>query len=499
MDIKKDLEYVKKEQKQIYILMGIDNLLSWDQSVNLPEDASRTRAEQISLIQSKIHEIKSSKKLFSKLKSLSKKKLKKEDEIIIKKFYRIVSKARKIPPTLIKDLSKEEVLGNRSWEKARIKDNFRIFEPHLEKLVKLKRKEAKFIGLPGHPYNSLLDKFEEGMTVEKLKEEFGILKIGLLEILKKIKSSKGYKNHPKEISFKKFSNENQVKLDRDVMERIGLKKSFSRIDFSTHPFTTRIGDDDVRITTAIRKNPLFSFNSTIHESGHGLYEANMPKEYRYTFVCDAPSYGLHESQSRIWENNIGLSKPFWKFYSKKFNESLRTKYSSDKFYNFVNKIEDNPIRIEADEIHYILHIILRFEMELALIEGKIKVRDLPKIWNAKVKEYFGIKVKNDSEGVLQDTHWSSGLFGYFPTYAIGTIYATQLYNQMKKEIKDLDNDLEKGDFSKISNWLKEKVHKKGATLTAEGIIKELTGEGLNSKIFLDYLNEKYSKIYGYKI
>lgn len=497
MSTKKDLEYVKKEQEELSILSRIAAILEWDDSVNLPPEGSKDRSEQLSLIKSQIHKRELSNKLFSKTKKLLKKSVSKDDRIILKKLYKTIKKARKLPTKFVEELTKEESISRNAWEAARKENDFKIFEPHLEKIVKLKRREAKYISLPGHPYNSLLDEFEEGMTVEKLKIEFDKLKLGLLEIIKKINSSK---KKFKQINFKNFDKEQQMPLVYDVVERMGLKKSFSRLDFSTHPFTDRMGDKDIRITTAIRKeDPSFAFSSSIHEAGHGLYEANLPKEYSKTFVYDSPSYGLHESQSRIWENNIGLSRPFWKFYYKKFNEILKEKKSPEEWYEFSNKLKETPIRISSDEVHYALHIILRFEIELGLIEGKIKVHDLPKVWNKRTKEYFGITPKNDVEGVMQDVHWPSGLFGYFPTYAIGTIYAAQLQKKMKEEIKDFDKFLEKGDFSKVSNWLKEKVHKKGATKSAEEIIGEVTGEGLNSKVFLDYLDKKYSKIYGYKI
>ena len=500
MGIKQDLNFIRKEQKEIVTLMRVGAVLGWDQLVNLPKEGSQDRAEQIALIESKIHKKLVSKKLFTKIKKILKNKnLPSEEGLVLKKLYKNILKAKKLPEAFVTVLSKATSMSESAWQEAKEKNDFKIFQPHLEKIIKLKKIECKYLGFPGHPYNSLLDFFEEGMTVEKLKREFKILKLGLIEIINKIKKTEKYKKQQKKLTKKKFQTKYQMELIRDVVKRIGLSNTSTRLDFSVHPFTTQLGIKDVRITTAIRENPLFAFQAAMHEAGHGLYNLNLPENYSHTFLYDGASHGLHESQSRIWENNVGLSKPFWRFYFKEFKKKFNLKVSLNEWYEEINQLENTSIRLNSDEIQYCLHIIMRFELELELIEGKIQVKDLPKIWNKKIKEYFGIEVKNNSEGVLQDSHWSSGLLGYFPTYALGTIYASQLYDKIKEEIPTMEREIEKGNFTKMSKWLNEKIHNVGSTKPADKIIQNVCGEGLNVQFFLDYLNDKYSKIYKYKL
>ena len=285
-----------------------------------------------------------------------------------------------------------------------------------------------------------------------------------------------------------------IELTKDVTKKMGLEETNFRIDLSEHPFTTKIGFNDVRITTNIRDKPLFAFESTIHEAGHALYELGCPEKHKFDVLGEAPSLGIHESQSRFWENMIGKSKPFWKYYFKLFDKKFKLG-NFEEWYFELNQINPSPIRIESDELHYCLHVILRFELELSLIDGSIEVKDLPKLWNKKMKEYIGIMPKNDVEGVLQDVHWSGGNIGYFPTYAIGTIYASQLYKRLKSKNKNLEKDISKGDFTKITKWLKVNIHQHGRKFLAEEIIKKATGEGLNIETYLDYLTKKYTSLY----
>ncbi|MEK6881140.1 MAG: carboxypeptidase M32, partial [Nanoarchaeota archaeon] len=369
---------------------------------------------------------------------------------------------------------------------------------HLEKIVELKKRESKYMGLEGHPYNGLLDSFEEGMTAEKLKNRFEVLKQGILTLLRKIESSKRYREQKLILMKREFSKEEQIELSKDVAKRIGLTEDRTQIDFSEHPFTNTIDLDDVRITTNVRKDPMFCFGSTIHETGHALYELQFPEKHRFDVLADAPSLGMHESQSRFWENMIALNKPFWKYYFPVWNKKFHLRNDFPQWFREVNQVVPGMIRIESDEIHYCLHIILRFELELGLISGEIRVKDLPKVWNEKMKEFFGKTPETVKDGVLQDVHWAEGYFGYFPTYALGTIYAAQLYNSLKRDIPDIENDISRGNFSKVREWLKENIHKYGRKMFAEDIVKKTCGEGLNVNVFLNYLNEKYGEIYDLK-
>jgi carboxypeptidase Taq len=261
-----------------------------------------------------------------------------------------------------------------------------------------------------------------------------------------------------------------------------------------------MGDNDVRITTNFgRKGPLFSFFSTVHEAGHALYELNMPKEeFKDTVISDSPSLGLHESQSRFWENMIGRSKPFWKLFYPVFKQEisyLKNSVNIDEWYKYVNLVKPSLIRVEADELTYCLHVILRFELEVGLMEDKFSVASLPQLWNEKMNEILGVTPKNDLEGVLQDMHWSGGSIGYFPTYAIGSIYSSQIFKKISEVNKNLNQEIEKGYFTNIIKWLQENIHKYGRLFTADEIIKKACGEGLNSRVYVDYLKDKYYNIY----
>jgi carboxypeptidase Taq len=384
------------------------------------------------------------------------------------------------------------------WQEAREKDKFLLFAPHLEKIVELEKEYCRFIDLPGPAYNSLLDEYEEGMTVETLKKEFAYLKPQITEILEKITSSDVYGRQ--QAFDMKFDVEKQKRICDFVVKKMNLPKRRSRLDVSTHPFTTSMGDDDVRITTNYeRKNPLFSFFSTVHEAGHALYELGLPRdEFKDTVISDAPSLGLHESQSRFWENMIARNKHFWNYFYSEFQKIAPEKLKDmdiETWYRYVNQVRPSFIRVEADELTYCLHVILRFEIELALMEEKISVSELPQVWNEKMHDLLGITPNNDKEGVLQDMHWSGGSFGYFPTYAIGTIYASQLFKQLSKEKTDIYEQIEQGNFKNILTWLREHIHRYGRLMTADEIIKKTCGDGLNSKVFVSYLKDKYYPLY----
>lgn len=493
--IQKSIEIIEKYQKEIQLLSQTTALLEWDHQTYMPKNAHISRSEKVAFLKSLIHEKMTNKTFEDSVNFLKDKDLDERYKIMIKRLSKRISKQKSLPKEFVEELSIATSEGYNQWIKARQKKDFSIFAPALEKIIILKRKEAEYYGLPGHPYNSLLDDFEEGMTVERLKPLFEDLKKDLIILIKKIKSSSDYSNKTSSLTDNEFPKENQIELAKEVSIAMGLTESDSRLDFSEHPFSTRIGKSDVRITTNIRDNPMFSFSSTIHEAGHGLYELNLPDDELYTVLGDAPSYGLHESQSRFWELLIGLSKQFWEYYFPKFEENFNLKIDFEDWYKEINAIKTPLIRIESDEIHYCLHIIIRFELELALIEGSLEVKDLKEAWNKKYVEYIGILPPDDVKGVLQDVHWSEGYIGYFPSYAIGTIYASQIFNQIKKEDPKIEEDISNGNFEYLRQYLDKNIHKIGNKKNADDIIKEITGEGLNPKIFIDHLYEKFSGIY----
>lgn len=494
--MKKDLDLVYKYQKEMTLLEQANALLNWDEETYMPQKGIQARGEQAAYLSALVHEKAVSEEFFSALKRLKSAGLKKREKLMVDKLHKDILKSRKLPREFVEEFSRATTLASHAWREARKKNSFEVFRPHLQKIVDLSRERSRLIKLPGHPYNSLLDDYEEGMTTERLKPIFEKLKLELIELLKKIESSEIYKKQKRKFLHVNFPEDKQMMLVRDVADRMGIDNQKARIDLSEHPFTTKVGTGDVRFTTNFRKDPLFSFGSTVHEAGHALYELGMPEKDIYNILGNAPSLGLHESQSRFWENMIGKSLSFWRFYFPKFNKTFKLNTNFKDWYREVNYVFPGKIRIESDEVHYCLHVILRFEIELGLLDGSIKVRNLPKIWDAKMKEMFGVTPKNYVEGVLQDVHWSFGNIGYFPTYAIGTMYSAQIYEALKKRYPGIEKDIGKGKFLKIKNFLNKNIHSKGNKYLADEVIKQVCGEGLNPDVYVRYLNQKYGKIYG---
>jgi carboxypeptidase Taq len=498
--MKESLDFIYKEQKELSHFGGIAALLGWDQMTYMPQKGSEERAEQLCMISRLAHERVISDEFYNHLKKLDEMSntLTEKDRIIVIKLKEDVEKARKVPSEFVEKMSKTTSLAYTAWEEAREKNKFSLFAPHLEKIIELEKQYCVYVKLPGHPYNSLLDDYEEGMTVDTLRKEFGALRPQLVEILKEITTSAVYqKQQPMKMKLGVFQ---QKELCSILLKQMKLPADRSRLDVSTHPFTTTMADDDVRITTNYeREGLLSSFFSTVHEAGHALYELGLLKgEYKDTVISDAPSLGIHESQSRFWENMIARSKPFWTYFAPMFNKIAPDTYkgmNTETWYRAINQVRPSFIRVEADELTYCLHVILRFELELDLIEEKITVAELPQCWNEKITDFLGITPKTDKEGVLQDMHWSGGDFGYFPTYAIGTIYASQLFKQFLKEHTTMKEEISQGNFTAILNWLSEHVYQYGRLMTADEIIKKTCGEGLNSNVFVTYLKEKYYPLY----
>ncbi len=496
------LDFIYKQQKELSVIGGIGALLGWDQMTYMPEKGASERGEQSALLSSLAHKRVVSDEFWNHILRLRKESifsnLSTENQHVVKRLHKDVEKSRKIPEDFVKRSAKITTMAYPAWQKARNKSDFSIFQTHLEKIVELQNEYCEYINLPGSRYDTLLDDYEEGMTTDKLRTEFSLLKKKLKTILDKVLSSKMYENQ-QNLSLT-FSKNIQQKLCHHIFNQMNLPTEKSRIDESTHPFTTSLGNDDVRITTNYdRENPLFSFFSTIHEAGHALYELGMPTgKYKDTVIADSPSLGIHESQSRFWENMIARSKPFWEYYYLEFKKQAGSKMkdvSFETWYRHVNSVKPSFIRVEADELTYCLHVILRFELEADLMEEKLTVSELPQAWNEKMNEILRVTPPTDKEGILQDMHWSGGAIGYFPTYALGSIYASQLFDQLEKERPEIIKEIRKGDFNHILSWLRTNVHQYGRMMTAEEIIKKTCGEGLNAERFTSYLSNKYLNLY----
>jgi carboxypeptidase Taq len=504
-DRNSDMMLLRKIDAELSSLGAISSLLRYDAETIMPKAAIEERAVHTSYIDRKYHELRTSKVLQQCVAKLSQKemfaKLSLVDQKIVARHKKKLLRYLNVPPEFVEELSRARTLAGSAWERAREKNNFKVFMPHLKKLVELKKKEAKLIDPHEHPYNVLLDDFEEGMTISELDVFFPELKVGIIEILENVQHSKVYKEKTKEKT-KHFvlERDDEKKIVQDIMERILPEKKRYLLGSSIHPFSTIISPNDVRITTAYRKDqPFFSFTSVTHEAGHALYDLGMGKKLADTILFDAPSYGMHESQSRFWENHVTKSENFWEYYYPIYKRLCKSKIpTKQQLFREINKVSPSLIRIESDEVTYALHIIIRYEIERLLLEGKISVEDLPKEWNARYKKYLGITPKSDKEGVLQDVHWSDALFGYFPTYALGTMYAAMLYAAMQKDI-DCDRKIRTGKFGDLREWLRVHVHEYGAMYSAEEIITKACHTHPSPKFLIGYLKEKYYPIYHVRV
>ena len=501
------LSRLKEIDREIQLLEHTTALLGWDQETYMPEKAIEERAQQQSLLSGIIHDKLTGKETSTLLSSLGIKDsasaaespFGETDRAFLRKFSRDFYRETKIPKELVVEFSREASLSQAAWIEARKKSDFSIFAPHLEKILELTKEKAEKIGYAEHPYDALLDEYEPFATTSYVKSIFETLKPKLRNLVKEI-SRAGQVDD----SFlkNKYSVDFQEKFGREILVDLGYEFDRGRLDVSAHPFTTTLGFNDIRLTTRYRedsfKTGLFGI---IHECGHGLYELGIDEKIAGTVLAQGTSLGIHESQSRTWENMIGLSLPFWKYYYPKLRKMFPTQLDGvtlEQFYRGINRSEPSLIRIDADEVTYSLHIILRFELELQMISGELKVRDLPEAWNSGMKELLGITPADDAEGVLQDVHWSFGAIGYFPTYALGNLYGAQFFQKLDRDLGGVVEIMERGDFKKILGWLRDNIHRYGSIYTAEELCMNATGEALNPDYFIDYLEKKYSGIYGLK-
>jgi len=475
-------------------------VLDWDQQVNMPEEGDLERGEQISTLHEAAHNLFVSDEvgqLLSDLLSESSSFDPDSDDIrLIKVTKREYDKETKIPIHLILDISQTTTMAHNAWVKAKTNNDFKSFQPHLEKIIELIREKAECFQPYEHIYDALLDDYEAGMKTADVKMIFSEIRPQQVELIKKIKES-----DPIDDSFLKvkYDKSKQWEFGLDIARAFGLDFNMSRQDISAHPFTTSFGQKDVRITTSIHEElPTSALFSTMHETGHALYELGFNPAFRRTPLNNAASYAFHESQSRLWENLVGRSKQFWNFYYNKFRATFPEQCStidSDTFYRAINKVEPSLIRTEADEATYNLHIMLRFELELELFEGKLIASQLPEAWNERMYQYLGLIPHSDSVGVLQDVHWSAGLFGYFPTYAIGNLISVQLWEKIHEDLPDIDDKIGKGEFAELLEWLRKNVHVYGAKFESQELIQKITGTKVDPNPYIRYLKSKYNDIY----
>ncbi|MGL4652579.1 MAG: carboxypeptidase M32 [Cetobacterium sp.] len=482
-----------KEKRMIDSMLA---LLQWDLETQTPKGGYKLLSEMIGELSLKSYNLTTSKKILEVIESL--KKYEAELDEVTKKEIELLEeeilKIKVIPAEEYKAYSELTAKAQGIWEVAREKNDFESFAPVLEEIFNFNKKFIQYRNLEGDIYSIILNDYEKGMSVEKLDSFFEELKNEIVPLLKDIKSRD--REFSKKINFKVEKIE-QKKFSEEILKYIGFNLDRGVLSESAHPFTLTVDKNDVRLTTRyFEELPFSSIYSTIHEGGHGIYEQNIADELKDTLLADGASMGIHESQSRFYENVIGRSREFWYglLSKSKYKYSEIENLSLDEIYKAVNEVSPSLIRVEADELTYSLHIMVRYEIEKGILSGEYQIKDLPRIWNEKMEEYLGVVPETYSEGVLQDVHWSCGLIGYFPSYALGNVYSVQILRAMKKEI-NIEGALERGELKEIKKWLENKIHRHGKLKTPKELMVLVTGEELNPDYYIEYLKEKYRKIY----
>lgn len=500
----KEYEKIFKISRHARILQGISSLLDWDQETFMPPAAAQIRSEQLELLAGIIHRERTSKKFATALNKLidiksgeiKAKELTAPKKAALKEWRGDYIHNTAIPATFVEEFAKVTSQGVLAWRSAKQTNSFNQFAPFLDKIVDLCRKKAEYIGYKEHPYDALLDQFEPGITTKEVNTLFTKVRDSIAPLIKKIAAKKQVND---QFLHGNWDQDKQIIFSHRLLEAMEYDKQRGRLDFSSHPFSSSAHPKDSRITTRIHPTCLISNLFVIlHEGGHGLYEMGLPESEYGSPLGEARSLGMHESQSRWWETRIGMSKPFWQYFFPLLKETFKKgleHVTLDEFYLAINKVEPSFIRVDADEMTYPLHVILRFELERDLIAGTLKTREIPDAWNAKMEKYLGIIPENNHEGCLQDIHWSMGGFGYFPTYTLGNLYAAHLFNGFTHEHADWEKRLASGDLSFIKLWLHEKVFQHGRRYSSLDLLKNATGKTFSVDPYLDYLKGKYTKIY----
>jgi carboxypeptidase Taq len=485
--------------KDIDLVGQIGGLLGWDQEVLMPPKAAALRAEQLSWISKTGHEKLTEARIGELLEILEQKddldEIQRGNIRLARDSY---DKATKLPTDFVAEMAMHKSKSQISWTRARAENDFSIFRDDLAKMVEMSRKKADYLGYDDVRYDALLDLYESGLTVSKVDPLFAGLRENVAPLVKKVMQS-GKKPDMSWVHNNTWSKEGQEGLSQSISEAIGFDFNAGRRDASTHPFCGGPNPDDVRWTTRYdEKDPFGSLYGSMHQTGHGLYEQGRPRHLDFQPTGSANGLGIHESQSRLWENQIGRSRefcewalPIWKEY---FPEQMKG-VSAEDLWRSVNFVEPSLIRVEADEATYNLHIMIRYEIEKKLISGEIEVDDLPDVWDDMYDEFLGIRSPNRTLGVLQDIHWSFGAFGYFPTYTLGNLYSAQLLTAARKELPNHDEQIRKGEFTPLLEWMRKNVHSRGSIIEPSELIKEATGDEPSPDDFVKYLQDKIEFLY----
>jgi len=413
---------------------------------------------------------------------------------IVRVLSREITKQIKIPKELTEAESLERIRGNMAWRQAREKSDFTMYSQHLKKMIEIKKQIADKIGYEKHPYNALLDTFEEELTVADLDKVFGVLTPRIQKVLKKLVESGSAFCEESKLGKSKYDIQKLDELNRDILTLLQYDMERFRMDLSTHPFTETMGLNDVRITTRYEGTDFKkSISSTIHEAGHALYHLQCDQSLSVTPLEGGSSLGLHESQSRFWENIVGRSLPFVQLIAPLIRKqvSFANQATDNELYLYFNNVKPDYIRVDADEVTYNLHIAIRYEIEKKIFGDELSVSEIPEFWNDRMDKLLGVRPTKDSQGVLQDTHWSSGLFGYFPTYTLGNLVSAIIASKMRKDLEDYEEDIKKGNFKPIREWLRLKIHQHGSVYAPKVLLNNNFNEGYNPDYFMTYIETKY--------
>jgi len=495
------LQRLKELLGEISDLGSAAAVLGWDQQTYMPPGGAEGRGYQLStlarLIHQRITSDETGKLLEDLMAQVDQLDPASDEACLIRYSHHESQKRTRVPANLVSEYAQVTTVAHEFWGRARSEQDFTIFQPYLERIVDLRRQYAGCFAPYDHVYDPLLDDFERGMKTAEVQAIFNELRPQQVALIKAIgerpQVNDAFLHLP-------YPEQDQWDFGVEVITRFGYDWNRGRQDKAVHPFTTSFGIDDVRITT--RFDPERSASalfSTMHEAGHGMYEQGISSSLFRTPLANGGSLALHESQSRMWENLVGRSLPFWRFFFPRLKEKFPFQLDGVDlmpFYWGINKVEPSLIRVEADEATYNLHIMLRLELEIALMEGSLAVKDLPEAWNTRSQEYLGLTPPNDALGVLQDIHWSGGMIGYFPTYALGNLVSAQLWERIGHDIPDLEDQIERGEFSSLLSWLREKIHQHGAKFEPQALVEQVTGSKIDPKPYMRYLQSKYAEIYG---
>ncbi len=488
------LAQLKERLGRIVDIERIARVLSWDQQTMMPPAGFKHRADHLSTLRRLSHELltdESTGRLLDELRPLEDSlDPDSDDAALLRVTRRDYEKASRVPADLRAEMTRASAEAHPVWVKAKAESDYEMFLPVLERQLELRRRYVECFGDVDEPYDILLDDFEPGTSTAEVREIFEPLKAELIPMIAELRKE----DVDDSFLTGAFPVDRQEKLDKEVVELFGYRPDTWRLDHTEHPFASGAGVDDIRITTHYDPSSMKSLFSTMHEYGHGLYGHQLPRHLQRLPTGGPCSLGIHESQSRLWENLVGRSRPFWRLFYPNVQETFPEQFSGvelDAFLAAINRVKPSFIRIKADEVTYGMHVILRFELEQEMINGRVDLRELPRAWNEKMSEYLGVDVPDDAHGVLQDTHWASGSIGYFATYLLGTVMSIQIWQKAQEQIPDLEQQVEQGRFEALREWLGESVHKNGKKFLPQETLERATGSTLDSRPYISYLQTKY--------